>query len=116
MAVTINRTLSNYGQIKVVATFTADGTVDFTLPRVFAATFEVISAITDDFGGGTLELQAAPDAINYAALPTPKTLTSENGIKSVAPEDLSFYNYRLNLSGSTTPPTITVTLIASQIP
>jgi len=112
MAITINRTTSNFGQIKVVATFTADGAVTFTLPRVFAATFEAVSS---DFGGGTLALEAAPDATNYAALPTAKALTS-TGILSVAKVDLGFYNYRFSLTGSTAPATITAALVASQIP
>ena len=111
MAVTVQTTFGDRGVIKVVATFTADGDATFTLPRCTIASFEAVSS---NFAGGTIELQAAPDAVNYAALPTAKTLAA-TGIKSVAPADLSFYNYRFDLSGSVTPATITVTLIVYQM-
>jgi hypothetical protein len=108
MAVTISRTYSNFGQIKVVATFDLDGTVDFTLPRIFAATLEVIAS---NFGGGEVGLQAASDGANYTGL---AIIDTTSGILAFDPLWIGFYNYRL--VSTAIPTTVTATIIANQIP
>jgi hypothetical protein len=109
MATTFKQGFADYGVHQVIITLTANDTVNFSLPRAFAIGF---SAVSSDFGSGTVALKAGPDGTNYYALPTAKSLTA-SGVKSVNPEDCGFFNYQIALTGATNPATITVTLYAS---
>ena len=54
------------------------------------------------FGGGTLSLRGSNDGTNFFALPTAVSMTA-SGIASVAPADLGYRFYDIQLTGSTTP-------------
>jgi hypothetical protein len=113
MATTIQQNRIAKGLIKIVITLTAnDEAVAFTLPRCYAVGLDIRSS---DFGAGTLAVQAAPDGTNYLALPTAVASTA-TGLKSIATADLSFYNYRVILTGATAPAAFTITIYATELP
>ena len=106
-----------YGVIKVTVTIdeaTNGANADFTLPRAKSISFQ--TQAPGDFSTKTVSLQAAPDGVNYRALPTAVSHVA-SAISSVALADCAFYHYRINVSTGTGIPlgsSITVTIIANQ--
>jgi hypothetical protein len=86
-------------------------TADFTLSRVFAISFQTKST---DYNGKAVSLQASNDDVNFFALPTPKSNSSDDNL-AVAPSECAFQSYRVTINGAPLAP-ITVTIIANVHP
>lgn len=117
MAATILQpTVSNraMGFMTVVVTIptTVDGasgaTCNFVLPGAFAIGIQYQSA---DYNGKTVTIKAAPDGVNFNALPTSKS-SGSNAMQSVATADTAFLNYQVSINGAPNA-TVTVTIIAT---